>query len=213
MEAVHLNTLAAIGQLQGGDVTGARTRLGEGAAVALRVLETPLLAPYGYHMLRNDVLLPFAVLAEAEGKPEEARALRAAREALAAQRPDATLGMAGLAAEAPEMRGFARIVIQSPLPKGERVGLLLAGWDGLCGNPREILSGPSDARSARLSAIADSIGSPHARELLAIARRRWVGSATTGRDGNGFLARLANRGPGTVTGRVLRCTVRDYPGR
>jgi hypothetical protein len=109
--------------------------------------------------------------------------------------------MAGLAAEAPEMVGFSRIVIDGPLPRGERVNLLLAGWAGLCGNPREILAGPSRARDIRLFAIADSIRAPHARDLLTLARRQWAAPT-----GGGLVTSLANRGPAAIARRLLACT-------
>lgn len=209
LQVAHLNALGAIAELQQGNVAGARARLGEGAAVALHVLESPLLGRHAYSFLRRDVLLPLASLAEVEGRSDEARALRSVRDALAtrwAGIPGA--GIAGLAAEAPAMPHFARAVIHGPLSAGERADLLMDGWAGLCANPREILGGPSGARHGRLFAIADSVGSRHARDLLLLARRRWAEPASALGAAPGLFGAVANRGPWAVTLRLLLCT--DY---
>jgi hypothetical protein len=207
IEAAHFNTVAAIAALQRGDSDSAKARLGEVAAVGLRLLEIPMLAPYAYRMLRGEALSPLAALAEAEGRPEEARSLRAARAALTSLgRGAAALGSAGLAAEAPDMSRLARIVLHGSLPMGDRVSLLMNAWGGLCGNPREIVAGPSPARDQRLLALADSTGSVHARALVFLARRRWAQTLDAQGGDAGFLAAVENRGPAAIARRLLRCT-------
>jgi predicted Ser/Thr protein kinase len=197
LQATRLNTLGAIAGIQRGDTAGAVMRLGEAAAVAEHLFRSPLHVRAAYDLLRWDVLLPLASLADADGRTNEARALRAARDALRSVQTDLPrTGIVGLAAEAPEMPLFARVVLRSPLPDGERLDLLSAGWTGLCANPAEIITGPSRARSERLSAIADSLRSPQAADLLALARRPW-----------------ARRGPVGVMERILACTWEERVAR
>ena len=197
IQAGRLNTFGAIAAIQRGDTAGAVMRLGEAAAVANHLFGSPLHVRAAYELLRWDVLLPLASLAEADGRPNEARALRAARDALMSARTSLPrTGIVGLAAEAPDMPAFARIVLRSPLPEGERLELLSGGWTGLCANPGEIITGPSRARIARLRAIADSLRSPYAAELLTLAQRPW-----------------ARGGPVGVMERILACTWEERVAR
>jgi hypothetical protein len=122
-------------------------------------------------------------------------------------------GIVGLAAEAPEMPIFARVVLRSPLPEGERLDLLTAGWAGLCANPAEIMLGPSRARAERLIAIADSLRSPHAAELLALARRPWARPLSWSTPSEGAWATLMNRAPIGVLARILECTWEERVAR
>jgi hypothetical protein len=206
MESGHLNTLSAIADLQRGDVEAARSRLGEGAAVALRLWEIPLLASYAYPLLRGEALAPLASLADAEGVAYDARALRSAREALPAGRPVGPgLGSAGLGAEMPDMTRLGDVVVRGPMPPGERFGILMSAWAGICGNPREIISGPSRIRDSRMLSLADSTGVAHGRELVLLARRRWSESINSQGGSAGVFSGVADHGPAAVARRILRC--------
>lgn len=74
--------------------------------------------------------------------------------------------------------------------------LLTAGWAGLCANPAEVMLGPSRARTERLMAIADSLESPQAADLLALARGSW-----------------ARPGPLGALARILACTWEERVAR
>lgn len=199
LQAARLNSLAAIAELQVGSMERAVEQFGEAAAVAEHLLRSPLMAAGAYSILRWDVLPPLAALAEVQGRAEEARALASARDRLIAVRQNLPrAGIAGLAAEAPNMPQFARLVTQGPLPLGERVELLLDGWAGLCANPAEVITGPSAAREKRLLEIADSVGFEYARDLVLLARRPWVRSSNA--------PAILDWGPGGMTLRLLSCT-------
>ncbi|MBI2072647.1 MAG: protein kinase [Gemmatimonadetes bacterium] len=214
LQTARLNTLGAIAEIQRGDTAGAAQRLGEGAAVAQHLFRSPLHARFAYDLLRWDVLSPLASLLDAEGRTNEALALRAARDALVSARTALPrTGIVGLAAEAPEMPLFARVVLRSPLPEGERLDLLTAGWAGLCANPAEIMLGPGRARTERLRAIADSMRSPHAADLLALARRPWVRPLSWSPPSERALGRFLDRGPVGVMARILACTWEDRVAR
>src|SRR5262249_26382749 len=125
-DAAHLNTLSALVDLQRGDFEAARQRIGQNAAVALRLLETPTLTVFGYHMLGDDALSPLAAFAELEHRPEEARNLRAARAVLVplSQAPPSLAG-SGLAVDLPDLSRLSSVVLRGPQPLGDRVALLL----------------------------------------------------------------------------------------
>lgn len=213
LQTARLNTLGAIAEIQYGNTVGAAQRLADGAAVAEHLFRSPLHARAAYPLLR-DVLAPLASLLEAEGWTSDARALRAARDALMSARSVLThTGMVGLAAEAPQMPLFAHVVLRSPLPQGERLDLLTAGWAGLCANPAEIIIGPSRARTERLMAIADSMASPHARDLVSLARRPWARPLSWPLQSRGLVGALVDRGPLGVMARILACTGEERVAR
>ena len=86
-------------------------------------------------------------------------------------------------------------------------GVQARGGAGLCANPGEILAGPSRARETRLLAIADSLPSPHARDLVLLARRQRTEPASVFGEPSGLLTALLNRGPSAMALPLLLCGI------
>ena len=207
LQAARLNTLGAIADIQRGDTNGAARRLGENAAVAEQLLRAPHLSRAAYGLLRWEVLTPLALLLEVQGWTDQAGALRAARDGLVtALAAPPRVGIAGLAADAPPMPMFNGMILRSPLPEGERLELLAAGWAGLCAHPAEIITGPSRSRSQMLLAVADSLDSPHARDVVILSGRPWARPMTWQQESRGVMGALLDWGPVGVATRILWCS-------
>jgi hypothetical protein len=214
LQAARLNTLGAIADLQRGDTAGAARRLGENAAVAEQLFRSPLRARAAYGLLRWEVLTPLAALLEVEGWTDEAGGLRATRDGLvAALAAPPRIGIVGLAADAPHMPLFNGVILRSPLPEGERIELLAAGWAGLCAHPAEILTGPARSRTEGLLAVADSLGSAHARDLVTLVGRPWARPVTWQKPSRGVVGALLDWGPVGVATRILWCTSEERLAR
>ncbi len=179
IEAAHANALAAVFDVSRGRSDSAKNRLGENAAVARHLLNTPdvLLNRLAMSLLRSHSLVPLASLERTQNHLEQsARLNRAAQRVRLGQ---GFGGMAGLAVNPDSLDRFSAAVTNPRVPLGYRVSWLSQGWAGLCAHPREILQGPTSNRTRALYSIADSMRVESAQTALRASRLMWTHPVTS----------------------------------
>jgi hypothetical protein len=206
-DAVLANTAAAILAASRGDWRAATARIGENAAFGAQLLRAPDVRTnqLGFRVLHDDVLTPLAVLARRHAPGVDSARVAAATTALDQAVPF-TAGAAGLMVDPQDALQFTAAVQNPHIPAGYRVVWLVDGWAGLCANPWELLTGPSDARKQAMLSAADVMTDvPHARTLAATGAGYWeMGTAQIG--AAGLRHDLLERGPWGVLWRVRQCT-------
>ena len=206
-EAALANTAGAIVALARRDGAGALARLGETAAFAEQLLKAPDVRAnaLGEKMLRDLVVAPLIEVARRGVRGLDAEALRDAEQRLDEPRPDVA-GAAGLAVNPRDNIQFTAAVQNPHVPPGYRMEYLVEGWAGLCANPWEVLTGPSQARKQAMLAAADVMTDvPHARGLVAYWASQWeLGASQIA--ATGLRHTLLQRGPWGVVTRIRMCS-------
>jgi hypothetical protein len=206
-DALLANTAGAILDASRGDWRAATARIGLNAAFGAQLLRAPDVRTnqLGFRVLHDDVLTPLAVLARRHAPGVDSARVAAATTALDQAVPF-TSGAAGLMVDPQDALQFTAAVQNPHIPAGYRVVWLVDGWAGLCANPWELLTGPSDARKQAMLGAADVMTDvPHARTLAATGAGYWeMGTAQIG--ASGLRHDLLERGPWGVLWRVRQCT-------
>ena len=159
----------------------------------------------GEKMLRDLVVAPLIEVARRGVRGLDAEALRDAEQRLDEPRPDVA-GAAGLAVNPRDNIQFTAAVQNPHVPPGYRMEYLVEGWAGLCANPWEVLTGPSQARKQAMLAAADVMTDvPHARGLVAYWASQWeLGASQIA--ATGLRHTLLQRGPWGVVTRIRMCS-------
>jgi hypothetical protein len=167
-EAALANLLGAVADVAQGDVTTARHRLGENAAVGFRLLEIPTssASQLARRILGSFALLPLAELEQIDGNGRQAAELREAAQRLLLLTLLVPNGLGGLSADPANLKPVVDYLRNSKLPLGWRATLMTQVQWGACTNPREILLGASPTRRAAVLAAASRMaGVPHVDQL------------------------------------------------
>jgi hypothetical protein len=160
-EAAQGNALAAMAAVVRGDTAAAAQKLGENAALALRLIQVPRLftARYAIGLLQDLGVLPLAALAERRGNLSLADSLRAAAEALREDvfSPAWDDGFAGLGSDPGRASLLLDAARNSRLPLGLRVQAVAGAATGACLNARELLGGSDPTRAQLMRAVAAAL--------------------------------------------------------
>ena len=205
-EAVLANIAGAVVAVARGDWRDAKARIGETAAFAEQLLRAPDVRTnqLGFRILHRLVLDPLAVLARHRVPGVDSTAVANAA-GLLDQAVPFTAGAAGLMVDPADALQFTAAIQNPHIPAGYRVVWLLDGWAGLCANPWELLTCPSQARKAAMLSAADVMTDvPHARAIVAYGAGYWeLGTGEVA--ASGLRHSLLERGPWGVLWRVRQC--------
>ena len=210
-EAAIANAAGAVVAVARHDRAGALARIGENASFGEQLLQAPDVRAnaLGEKILRDLVVEPLLELSRQRSSGLDAEALRDAEQRLDEPRPDVA-GAAGLAVNPRDNIQFTAAVQNPHVPPGYRMEYLVEGWGGLCANPWEVLTGPSQARKQTMLAAADVMTDvPHARGLVAFYASQWeLGPSQIA--ATGLWHALLQRGPWGVMTRIRMCSSMLY---
>lgn len=176
-EAAVANALGAVHAVARGDTSAAVTRLLENAAFAYRLAEDPRLfvTRYAVGMLQNLAVLPLAGVEALRGDTIAAGELRDGMDRLRELtfHPAWVTGVAGLASNPERLASWEAIVADSSLVPGLRVAGLGGAWEGFCVNPRELLGGLDERRSAAARRVGRTIRTTLATDIASLVETTW----------------------------------------
>jgi tRNA A-37 threonylcarbamoyl transferase component Bud32 len=208
-EAARVNMITAVAAVARGDRAAAERRLGENAAFAEKLLAEPSLVNnlLGLRILQREVLDPAAQLASAYGEESGAARYRQAVE-LINLHFHSTRGAPGLAADPTHYDALYRVLGNEATLPGLRAEILVNGSGGICGNPAEILNGPSTLRRERQDYAAKVADIRHGEELVALGLRMWESPIGSFASGEAFADRgWLERTPIATALRILACLI------
>jgi hypothetical protein len=180
--AAQTNASVAVLATMRGDDGVARQRLAENIAVSRRLMEgsTFLNNIIGRAVLRESVLAPLTLIERYAGNEGAEASLERASDFVSRLFVTGVRGQEGLMIN-PRDPMLLRLAVTNPMvPAGRKHNILFQAWIGLCGNPREMLIGPSEERREVMVSIITEAGIPHAVHLADMAynslRNPWLGS-------------------------------------